>query len=82
MKTLMLHPKKKSMTKEEEREIRYPISLLPLIMITCLPLAPSPRYPLLKSQFRWDGLYQIEVLDEDASNLAQSERFDYYVHMC
>jgi hypothetical protein len=34
--------------REEEREIRDPITLLPLTIITCLPLAPSLGYPLVK----------------------------------
>jgi hypothetical protein len=41
MKRLMLHPKKKSRAKEEEREIRDSTTLLPLTMITYLPLVPS-----------------------------------------
>jgi hypothetical protein len=48
MKRLMLHPKKKSRAKEEEREIRDSTTLLPLTMITYLPLVPSLRYPLVK----------------------------------
>jgi hypothetical protein len=48
MKRLMLHSKKPR-AREEEREIRNPTTLLPLTMITCLPLAPSLRYPLVKA---------------------------------
>jgi hypothetical protein len=32
--------------------------------------------------FRWDGLYQMELLDEDASNLAQYERLEHCVCRC
>jgi hypothetical protein len=35
-------------------------------------LTPSLRYPLVDSPFQWDGLYQMELHDEDASNLARS----------
>jgi gluconate kinase len=42
-----------------------------------LPLTHSPRYPLVKPLFLMDELYQMEVLDEDASNLAQFEHLDY-----
>jgi hypothetical protein len=45
----MFHLKNKSRAKEEGREIRDPTTLLPLTMITCLPLAPSLRYLLVKS---------------------------------
>jgi hypothetical protein len=55
MKRPMLHPKKKSRAKEEERQIRDPITLLPSIMITYLPLEPSPRYPLVKPPSHFDG---------------------------
>jgi hypothetical protein len=48
MKGLMLHLKKKSNAREKEREIRDPTTLLPLTMITCLPLAASFRYPFVK----------------------------------
>jgi hypothetical protein len=43
----MLHPKKKSKTRKEGREIRDPTTLLLLIMIVYLALAPSLRYPLV-----------------------------------
>jgi hypothetical protein len=36
------------MTKEKEREIRNPTTLLPSIMITYLPPMPSLWYPLVK----------------------------------
>jgi hypothetical protein len=48
MKRPMIHLKKKSMTKGERREIRDLIILLLLTMIICLPLMPSPWYPLVK----------------------------------
>jgi hypothetical protein len=32
--------------------------------------------------FRWDRLYQMELLDEDASNLAQSERLEHFACRC
>jgi hypothetical protein len=47
MKRPMLHLKKKSRTRKEKREIRDPTTLLPLIMIIYLTLAPSLRYPLV-----------------------------------
>jgi hypothetical protein len=48
MKRPMCYPNKKSMTKEKEREIRNPTTLLPSIMITYLPPMPSLWYPLVK----------------------------------
>jgi hypothetical protein len=48
IKRLMLHPKKKLRARKEEREIRDLTTLLHSIMITCLPLASSLRYPLVK----------------------------------
>jgi hypothetical protein len=44
----MLHPRKKSREKGEGREIRDLTTLLPSIMITYLPLAPSPLYLFVK----------------------------------
>jgi hypothetical protein len=44
----MIHPNKKSRAKEEIREIRDPIKVLSLTMIICIPITPSPRYPLVK----------------------------------
>jgi hypothetical protein len=82
MKKPMIHQKKKSRAKQEIMEIRDPIKLLPLTMIICLPLTPSPRYLLVKPLFRWDRLYQMEILDEGASNLAQSEHSDYCAYRC
>ncbi len=85
MKRPMLHPKKKSKTRKEGREIRDPTTLLLLIMIIYLTLAPSLWYLLVTPPpppFRWDGLYQMEVLDVDASILAQSEHLGYCAYMC
>jgi hypothetical protein len=84
MKKPMIHLKKKSRAraKEEGREIRCPITILPLTMIICLPLTRSPRHPLVKLPFRWDGLYQMEILDKGASNLAQSKHLDNCAYMC
>jgi hypothetical protein len=65
----------------QERKIRDPTTLLPLTMIIYLPIAPSLWYPLVNPPFRLDGLYQMKILDEDASNLTQSERLDYCAHM-
>jgi hypothetical protein len=41
MKRLMLHPKKKPRARKEEREIRDPITMLPLTMIIYITLMPS-----------------------------------------
>jgi hypothetical protein len=43
----MLHQKKKSKTRKVGKEITDPTTLLPLIMIIYLTLAPSLRYPLV-----------------------------------
>jgi hypothetical protein len=48
IKRPMFHLKKKPRARKEEREIRDLTTLLHSIMITCLPLAPSLRYPLVK----------------------------------
>jgi hypothetical protein len=82
MKRPMIHLKKNSRAKVEGWEIGDPTTLLHLTMITCLPLTLSPWYPLVKPPFRWDGLYQMEVLDVDASILAQSEHLGYCAYMC
>jgi hypothetical protein len=47
MKRTMLHSKKKPMARKEEREIRDPITLLPLTMTNYLTLMPSLQYPLV-----------------------------------
>jgi hypothetical protein len=65
-----------------KREISNPTTLLPLIMIIYLTLAPSLHHPSVISPFRWDGLYLMELLDEDASNLAQSERLEHCACRC
>jgi hypothetical protein len=44
---------------------------------TSVPVGKAPP-----PTFRWDGLYQMEILDEGASNLAQSEHLDNCAYMC
>jgi hypothetical protein len=51
MKRPMLHLKKKPRTRKEGREIRDPMTLLPLIMIIYLTLAPSLLYSLSPPHF-------------------------------
>jgi hypothetical protein len=38
--------------------------------------------PIGTPLFRWDGLHQMELLDEDASNLARSECLEYCACRC
>jgi hypothetical protein len=52
-------------------------NLLQYSAFTLVPIGNPPPPP-----FRWYELYQMEVLDEDASNLAQSERVDSSVCRC
>jgi hypothetical protein len=83
MKRPMLHPKKKLREKKEEREIKKSYNttsfnydnLPPSSIFTSVPVGKAPP------PFRWDELYQIEILNEDASNLAQSEHLDYCGYM-
>jgi hypothetical protein len=50
-------------------------NLPPSNAFTSVPVGKAPL-------FRWDALYQMEILDEDVSNLAQYDRLDYCAYMC
>jgi hypothetical protein len=49
-------------------------NLPPSSAFTSIPVGKAPP-------FRWDGLHQMEILEKDASNLAQSKRLDYCAYM-
>jgi hypothetical protein len=74
--------KEEAKDKKGKREIRDLITMLHITMIICLTLTTSPRYPLVNPPFRWDRLHQMELLDEDASNLTRSECLEYCACRC